>query len=95
MFRLTGLFRAARRTVCSAADDMAKGKFFYAVKKGFKPGVYSSWDECKSQVDKFPSASFKKFASEKDAWAFFRGVEPSAVPEVKKGELIQIKVISP
>ncbi|XP_039637864.1 ribonuclease H1 isoform X2 [Perca fluviatilis] len=63
---------------------MAKGKFFYAVKKGFKPGVYSSWDECKSQVDKFPAASFKKFASEKDAWAFFRGVEPSAVPEANK-----------
>lgn len=84
MFRLTGLFRAARRTVCSAADDMAKGKFFYAVKKGFKPGVYTSWDECKSQVDKFPSATFKKFASERDAWAFVRGVELSGPPEVKK-----------
>lgn len=84
MFRLPGLFRVARRTVCSAADDMAKGKFFYAVKKGFKPGVYGSWDECKSQVDKFPSASFKKFASERDAWAFIRGVELSAPPEVKK-----------
>lgn len=84
MLRLTGLFRAVRRTVCSAADDMAKGKFFYAVKKGFKPGVYNSWDECKSQVDKFPAASFKKFASEKDAWAFIRGVQPSAVPEVKQ-----------
>lgn len=43
MFRLAGLFRLARRSVCSAADDMAKGKFFYAVKKGFKPGVYGSW----------------------------------------------------
>ncbi|XP_022614652.1 ribonuclease H1 isoform X1 [Seriola dumerili] len=84
MFRLPGLFRAVRRSFCSAADDMAKGKFYYAVKKGFKPGVYKSWDECKSQVEKFPSASFKKFASEKDAWAFFRGVEPSATPEVKK-----------
>ncbi|XP_030577383.1 ribonuclease H1 isoform X2 [Archocentrus centrarchus] len=63
---------------------MAKGKFFYAVKKGHTPGVYTSWDECKSQVDKFPSASFKKFASERDAWAFVRGIEPSAVPEVKK-----------
>uniref|UniRef100_A0A671X5G9 Ribonuclease H1 n=1 Tax=Sparus aurata TaxID=8175 RepID=A0A671X5G9_SPAAU len=83
MLRLTGFFRVARRAVCSAADDMAKGKFFYAVKKGFKPGVYTSWDECKSQVDKFPSASFKKFASEKDAWAFFRGVELSA-PSVEK-----------
>ncbi|KAM3602943.1 uncharacterized protein V6R79_013642 [Siganus canaliculatus] len=80
MFRLTGLLR----TLCSAADDMAKGKFFYAVRKGFKPGVYTSWDECKSQVDKFPSAAFKKFASERDAWAFVRGEEPSAPPEVKK-----------
>ncbi|XP_071323770.1 ribonuclease H1 isoform X2 [Trachinotus anak] len=86
MFRLTGLFRVVRRTVCSAADDMAKGKFFYAVQKGFKPGVYKSWDECKSQVDKFPSASFKKFASERDAWAFVRGVELSGAPDVKKAQ---------
>ncbi|XP_034384204.1 ribonuclease H1 [Cyclopterus lumpus] len=84
MWRLPSLCRAARRTFCSAADDMAKGKFFYAVQRGFTPGVYASWVECKRQVEKFPAASFKKFLSEKDAWAFFRGVEPSPVPEVKK-----------
>lgn len=39
-------------------------------------------------MDKFPSASFKKFASEKDAWAFVRGVEPSAHPEVNNGMLV-------
>ncbi|XP_041661411.1 ribonuclease H1 [Cheilinus undulatus] len=83
MIRLARLFRAALRTVRSV-DDMAKGKFFYAVRKGFKPGVYTSWDECKSQVDKFPAASFKKFASEKDAWMFIRGIQPSAAPEVTK-----------
>lgn len=51
MFRLAGglfrggLFGRALRSFCSsAADDaMAKGKFFYAVRKGFKPGVYASW----------------------------------------------------
>ncbi|XP_063757817.1 ribonuclease H1 isoform X2 [Eleginops maclovinus] len=63
---------------------MAKGRFFYAVKKGFKPGVYSTWDECKNQVDKFPASSFKKFASEKDAWSFFRGVDPTPPSAVKK-----------
>ncbi|XP_039981344.1 ribonuclease H1 isoform X2 [Xiphias gladius] len=89
MLRLTGLFRVARRTVCSAVDDMAKGKFFYAVKKGFKPGVYNSWDECKSQVDKFPSASFKKFASERDAWAYIRGVELSGAPQVTKAQSVE------
>ncbi|XP_058468603.1 ribonuclease H1 isoform X2 [Solea solea] len=64
---------------------MAKGKFFYAVRNGFKPGVYKSWDECKAQVEKFPSASFKKFAAEKEAWAFVRGAEISAPPPVNKG----------
>nr|XP_020442608.1 ribonuclease H1 isoform X1 [Monopterus albus] len=83
MFKWTGLFRTATRTAFCTAADMAKAKFFYAVRKGFKPGVYNSWDECKSQVEKFPSASFKKFASERDAWAFVRGVGLSAAPEVK------------
>ncbi|KAK5879672.1 hypothetical protein CesoFtcFv8_022768 [Champsocephalus esox] len=84
MFRLTGVFRALLRTVCSGTDDMPKGKFYFSVRKGFKPGVYKTWDECKGQVDKFPGASFKKFASEKDAWAFFRGVVPAPVPQLKK-----------
>uniref|UniRef100_A0A1A7YQA2 Ribonuclease H1 n=1 Tax=Iconisemion striatum TaxID=60296 RepID=A0A1A7YQA2_9TELE len=78
--RFTALVRTAHRSVC-CSTDMPKGKFYYAVRRGFKPGVYSSWDECKSQVDKFPAASFKKFASERDAWAFFRGEEPSAAPD--------------
>ncbi|KAI4790152.1 hypothetical protein KUCAC02_034805 [Chaenocephalus aceratus] len=81
MFRLTGVFRALLRTVCRGTDDMPKGKFYFSVRKGFKPGVYKTWDECKGQVDKFPGASFKKFASEKDAWAFFRGVVPSPAPQ--------------
>ncbi|KAM9354712.1 ribonuclease H1 isoform 2-T2 [Pholidichthys leucotaenia] len=63
---------------------MAKGKFFYAVRKGFTPGVYGSWDECKLQVTKFPAASFKKFASEKDAWAFVRGLEASGPADVEQ-----------
>ncbi|XP_019727134.1 ribonuclease H1 isoform X1 [Hippocampus comes] len=87
MLRLARLFKAVTltRSVCGfSADDMAKGKFFYAVRKGFQPGVYNSWDECKAQVDKFPSASFKKFASEKDAWAFVRGLEASAAPPLPK-----------
>lgn len=80
MFRLSGFFSAVRWTVWSGAGLMAKGKFYYAVRKGFKPGVYKTWDECKLQVDKFPSAVYKKFAAEKDAWAFFRGENPSAAP---------------
>lgn len=32
--------------------------------------------ECQEQVNKFPSASFKKFATEKDAWTFVRAGLP-------------------
>lgn len=94
MLTLPGVFRAALRTVSSAAGDMAKGKFYYAVRRGVKPGVYVSWDECKVQVEKFPSACFKKFASEKEAWMFVRGVEPSAPPVVKKLDPIVVPDVS-
>ncbi|KAL0967639.1 hypothetical protein UPYG_G00254810 [Umbra pygmaea] len=76
---------AVRRAVSIGAEEMVKGKFFYAVRKGFKPGVYKTWDECKSQVDKFPSASYKKFAAEKDAWIFVRGEAMSITPNVSEG----------
>ncbi|XP_028858698.1 ribonuclease H1 [Denticeps clupeoides] len=74
MRRLPALYSVVRRAVCCAADDMGRngGKFFYAVKKGHQPGVYNTWEECKTQVDRFPCASYKKFALEEDAWAFVR-----------------------
>ncbi|CAB1343136.1 unnamed protein product [Coregonus sp. 'balchen'] len=42
MFRLTGLYSIVRRAVCNGTEDMVKGKFFYAVRKGLKPGVYQT-----------------------------------------------------
>ncbi|KAJ3606965.1 hypothetical protein NHX12_026481 [Muraenolepis orangiensis] len=76
----TGVCGLVRRAVCTAGDHMGKVKFFYAVHKGVKPGVYTTWDECSSQVTAFPCAAYKKFASEKDAWAFVRGEKQAAVP---------------
>ncbi|XP_012671222.1 ribonuclease H1 [Clupea harengus] len=74
MWRVPRLgFSILRRAFYSGGDEMGKkGTFFYAVRKGFQPGVYNSWDECKSQVDKFPCASYKKFGAEKEAWEFVR-----------------------
>ena len=41
---------------------MAKTKKkFYVVWKGYKPGIYDSWAECKKQVDGFNSPVFKSF----------------------------------
>ena len=30
---------------------------YYAVKKGKKPGIYRSWEECRAQVSGFSGAS--------------------------------------
>ncbi|XP_024234249.1 ribonuclease H1 isoform X1 [Oncorhynchus tshawytscha] len=85
MFRLPVLYSIIHRAVCIGTEEMVKGKFFYAVRKGLNPGVYQTWDECKKQIDKFPHASYKKFAAEKDAWAFVRGKATSITPDVSEG----------
>ncbi|XP_032068366.1 ribonuclease H1 [Thamnophis elegans] len=46
------------------------GGMFYAVRRGRRVGVYGTWDECNEQVHKYQCASFKKFATKKEAWAF-------------------------
>ena len=44
-----------------------KKKKYYAVKVGYKPGVYKSWDECKEQVKYFSGSKFKSFSSYDEA----------------------------
>lgn len=40
-------------------------------------------NECKAQVDRFPAARFKKFATEDEAWAFVRN---SVSPDGSEGQ---------
>lgn len=42
-------------------------KKFYVVWRGVKPGVYDSWEECKSQVTGFENALYKSFPSIEEA----------------------------
>ena len=49
---------------------MAKQKF-YVVWKGHKPGVYSTWEECKNQVSGAEGALYKSFSSKEDAQKAF------------------------
>lgn len=46
---------------------------FYGVRNGRIPGIYSSWNECKKQIDKFPNAIFKSFPTEKEAQDYVQG----------------------
>lgn len=40
---------------------MSKKKKYYTVWKGHKTGVFTSWDECKAQIDHFDGALYKSF----------------------------------
>lgn len=43
---------------------------FYAVKAGRQTGIFNSWEECKKQVDGYPSASYKSFKTAAEAAAY-------------------------
>ena len=46
---------------CIGGEKMAKK--YYAVAKGKTPGIYLTWEDCKAQVDHFPGALYKGFAT--------------------------------
>lgn len=46
---------------------------FYAVRKGRKTGVYTSWPECQDQINGFSGAEYKSFKSEKEAKDYLAG----------------------
>lgn len=45
---------------------MAKQKY-YVVWVGKTPGIYTSWDQCKAQVEGFTGAKYKSFSSRQEA----------------------------
>lgn len=51
---------------------MAKAAF-YGVQVGHVPGVYTTWDECKAQVEGYPGGKYKKFPTESQAKDFVFG----------------------
>ena len=42
-------------------------KKFYAVKKGVKPGIYESWNDCQSQINGYSGAVYKSFTTYDEA----------------------------
>ncbi len=53
---------------------MSKKKY-YAVAKGYRTGIFSTWEECKEQVNGYSGAVYKSFDTEKEAQAFIDGNE--------------------
>lgn len=57
-------------------------KYYYAVKKGRKIGIYGSWAECESQVKGYSGAEYKKFSTYEEAVDFINGGE---IVDTEKG----------
>lgn len=84
---MTRLLDVVHRVAVSVVRCSGRGcralAMFYAVRRGRKAGVFLTWNECRAQVDRFPAARFKKFATEEEAWAFVRN---SASHEGSEGQ---------
>ena len=50
---------------------------YYAVKKGKNPGIYTTWDQCKQEVQGYSGALYKSFKSLDEAKAY---LDPSEEP---------------
>ncbi|MFN4080124.1 MAG: viroplasmin family protein [Saprospiraceae bacterium] len=51
---------------------MAPKRKYYVVWVGRTPGIYSSWDDAKTQVHNYPGAKFKSFDTEEQAERAYR-----------------------
>ncbi|CAJ0947369.1 unnamed protein product, partial [Mesorhabditis belari] len=64
--------------------ETSNAEVFYAVARGHKSGVFSTWAECKEQTDGFRGAKFKKFDNKEEAELFASGKTLKQIEEHKK-----------
>lgn len=65
----------------------------YAVHKGRKPGIYTTWEECKKQVDGFNGPIYKKFDNRTSAELFLKnGFNQKSLDKFSKKQNIIKKV---
>lgn len=52
---------------------MSTKQKYYVVWEGREPGIYTSWAQCKEQIENWPGAKYKSFGNVHDATEAFRG----------------------
>ncbi len=67
---------------------MKKKKKYYAVRKGRKPGIYTSWEEAEKQVKGFSNPDYKGFENLQDAKAYMNGQEECVCPDLEEDTII-------
>ena len=64
----------------------------YAVHKGRKPGIYTTWEECKKQIDGFSGPIYKKFDNITSAELFLKN-NANVICLVRKSDIKFISVL--
>ena len=73
------------------AAKVSKGKKVYAVRKGRVTGLFTTWDDCKAQVDGYAGAEYKSFTDTAEAMGYL-GLDAQSGSEEKSPEGIRAYV---
>ena len=60
---------------------MTTKKKFYAVKKGYQTGIFSTWAECQKQTQGFKGALFKSFLTKEEAQNYLNDQPQDTISE--------------
>ena len=71
---------------------MAKKNKFYVVWRGFQPGIYTKWDDCKAQVEGYEGAQYKSFETKSEAEHAFQNAYHNFISQSTKKEKINSKL---
>jgi len=69
-----------------------KGKKFYAVAKGEKPGIYDKWygpDGAEVQVQGYPQARYQSFSTQEDARKWLNEFSSASIPDSTTGKPLE------
>ncbi|MCS6929784.1 MAG: ribonuclease H family protein [Saprospiraceae bacterium] len=79
---------------------MSEVEVFYVVWEGITPGIYTCWDEARRQVEGYPGAKYKRFASREKAEQAYRehaelhiGKKTDSAPAKSPAELQRLGVL--
>ncbi|MDR0918618.1 MAG: ribonuclease H family protein [Oscillospiraceae bacterium] len=71
---------------------MAKKQKFYAVKRGYKTGIFNDWNVCLEHTKGFSGAEFKSFNTQAEAEAYLADedivLSDDIKPRLKKGRVV-------
>ncbi len=69
-------------------------KKYYAVKKGVKPGIYETWNECQLQINGYSGAEYKSFTTYNEALQYMKGTIANRSKQEQHKESVKTEAIA-